>query len=537
MTQPIKWIKEPEYREIVSKEEILRDIKTNLISLLNDYKGRGIENEAAYIEEVNKMFTGGVVPSYKDWTVLVNVLKELSEVKEVGEMYQSFIEDVSDSLGVSDLIEIRNFIEYITTLPPVAPKLKLTVTGISSYGLRIHNVRASFVNSIAVSNTSNSAKVHWNYAKVEQSPVAHIELIDSNSEDIEKYTLTFRAGDCIKTYEYTGLEMDEKGKVNLSLPVDIKDAYSSDKQNFKMDVFVEVIDKRGNKSSAKDNFIMPVSAAIAREFSQVQIGYKRGSQSSINTMHTYSKGNINEYPETYNWTVPKTTGVYTFYVRGYYTGVGWSSWVESPNYSLRFHTSPPPPPPPKPPAPKPEPKPGAKPGPFKAVGTPAHTQVLVMWGISANADYYIATCSGVSSVRVGPRSYMFLFNSLENRKNYNFSVTAYNAYGSYTSSFTMGYFLDNPDLHTPVIRPYPANAPILSARVFGTSVIISWERVTHANEYRIGISESWPKTKTTGTSYTYTGLTKGQTYTFNVDALNVKGVNQFRKSSSITVTV
>ena len=75
MVEAIAWKQHLNYGDVVSKNELLKDIKENLIRLLNDYKGRGVENEDFYISEVQKMFTGGVVPSKIDWKIMTNVLR------------------------------------------------------------------------------------------------------------------------------------------------------------------------------------------------------------------------------------------------------------------------------------------------------------------------------------------------------------------------------------------------------------------------------------------------------------------------------
>ena len=135
-----------------------------------------------------------------------------------------------------------------------------------------------------------------------------------------------------------------------------------------------------------------------------------------------------------------------------------------------------------------------------------------------------------------------MFGSLENNKHYTFYVEAVNSYGTYRASVRSGYFIDK-EMETPVVHEYPANPPRLSVRVSGTYAKVSWSRVTHANQYQVGIGSQWGGKITTGTSYILIGLNRGQTYTVYVEAINAVGGpnatsgSRYRKSASITFKV
>ena len=158
-----------------------------MINVINDYKGLGVENELALIARTSTLFTGDVIPSRKDWETLNYVLKELSTVKEQGQMYNHFIRDVSDSLGISDLEKIKEFIDYIQTLPPITASIQIQMDAPEMYG--VVNLRDSTTDNWAHTN------LNWglssNYLK---KPQARINFTPSSSEDISKYVMNITAG-------------------------------------------------------------------------------------------------------------------------------------------------------------------------------------------------------------------------------------------------------------------------------------------------------------------------------------------------------
>ena len=334
MVQEINWLKKPEQYEVITKNKLLKDIKTNMISLLNDYKGRGFENENELIEEVRKMFTGGVVPSIVDWRIINVVLKELSTIKEQGKMYQHFIRDVSSTLGVDDLLMIRNFIEYIATLAPVVPKIDITVGGFEAYS--INAVSATFQNNINSANLSNQATVNWTIRDPAAQPEIVITINDSPSEDIENYQVVLKAGKHIQRYTLTGKEMDKKVH-RKTIAMDTNKWFESGTSNLVFELEVVAIDKRGNRSETSKRVLHPASAGVAKGFSYYEVQYlptaPRGWQTVANRV---SHPKLNHGP----FTTTKVDGNHRFKVRGYDSGMGWSAWVESPDYRLMFRDPP-----------------------------------------------------------------------------------------------------------------------------------------------------------------------------------------------------
>lgn len=363
MSDPIVWQQEPNYRQVVTKGELLRDIKTNIIHLLNDYKGRGIENEAFYTAEVEKLFTGGVVPSLIDWKILNAVLQELSEIKERGAMYQEFVKDVSDSLGVSDLMKIRDFIEYITTLAPVAPEVDVTIDEFPRYS--VVNPYATFKNNIKEPHKTNQSNVYWEVQPPQGIPYARITLHDASSEDIATYTVNFSAGTYSRTYSFDGLEMGQLQTAMVNIPIDWQDWFGISIQNLTFRIEVIATDKRGNESVTQNNVIYPSTNGLPVGFETFQVEYlptpNQGWRSLSGTIgaNDRSFGPIN---------MLDVDGNHRFRVRGYDPGVGWSPWELTPNYALRFRGDPP-----------------GKPNPS---ATTTINSATVTWKETANTDYY-----------------------------------------------------------------------------------------------------------------------------------------------------
>lgn len=113
------WFDVIEQGDIPSKVILLDEIKANLIDVITDYKGLGIEDEDLLISKTISLFTSEIIPDRNDWNNISSILKELATIKEKGEEYKNFIDDLDDGLGVTDLYKIKEFINYIQELGPV----------------------------------------------------------------------------------------------------------------------------------------------------------------------------------------------------------------------------------------------------------------------------------------------------------------------------------------------------------------------------------------------------------------------------------
>ncbi len=121
--------------DVPSRTILLDEIKTNLTAVIADYADLGVANEALLTAQVATLFTGELIPSRADWDILTGVLNELAAAKEAGAAYDRFIDNLSDGLGVSDLLQIRGFIDYIQNLIPLQPGLTAILAAPTLYTL------------------------------------------------------------------------------------------------------------------------------------------------------------------------------------------------------------------------------------------------------------------------------------------------------------------------------------------------------------------------------------------------------------------
>lgn len=320
------WVDTIRQGDVLSKGILLDEIKANLTSVLNDYIGRGVENEATLKQNVATLFTGEVIPSRKDWTTIIAVLKVLSTEKEQGVMYANFMADVSDSLGVSDLIKIKNFIDMIQGLNPLTGNFSMVLNQPARY------------NVIDPKDTTTDS---WNYATISWSlssnylvkPTAVISFEESLSEDIDHYELTLTAGNFTKDYTITA---GAATALTVTLdwlawfkPAELGDVY--------LKGIFRTIDKRGNTVSVTKDIKYPANVPVPQGVSHYELQYKidNSGWKTITTLTGVS----------YKWNTPNLNGNYRYRVRAldkngkYYGGKEdsiWTDWAYSVERYIRF---------------------------------------------------------------------------------------------------------------------------------------------------------------------------------------------------------
>ena len=294
-----EWFDTPQAGDVLSRSVLLDEIKRNLVAVLNDYKGLGIENEAALIVKVNALFTGDVIPSRTDWNTLVLVLKELSTVKEQGNMYNEFIADVSDSLGISDLKKIQDFLDYIQSLPPIAGQLSVVLEQPPRY----------YVNSPITDSTTNSwvnVQLNWSLSSnYLAKPKAILSLLPSPSEDIDRYEVTVSAGTFAQTYTILPTQ-----PMRIELTLDWLSWFNvNELDNVYLRTDMVTYDKRGNSVSVKQTTTYPSSVNIPQGVARYEIEYR------IDNSGWKSLGQTTA--TSYRWATPKLNGSYRYRVRAH----------------------------------------------------------------------------------------------------------------------------------------------------------------------------------------------------------------------------
>ena len=149
-------------------------------------------------------------------------------------------------------------------------------------------------------------------------------------------------------------------------------------------------------------------------------------------------------------------------------------------------------------------------------------------------DYEYEQGGSGTWISTGITATSYMVHNLTNGRPYRFRVRAVNSVGAGAASAA------SPNI-TPATEP---DAPTgLSATVSDQEVDLIWTAPASNGgatilryEYELDFSGTWTSTGGTATSYTVTGLTNGQAYTFRVRAVNRVGAGQASSSRSATPT-
>ena len=305
-----KWEHTAQAGELLYRERLLGEIKAHMISVIKDYAGAGIENEAVLVAQTETLFTGEIIPTRDDWETLNTVLRELSTVKEQGQMYEEFIQDVSDSLGVSDLEKIKNFIDYIQGLAPLAITANITLDNPEWY--TIENLRDSTTDFW--DNTTLNWNLSNNYLK---KPQAHINIVPSLSEDIEEYFISITAGSY--TNEVRRLARDTSPYV---LTLDWLKWFSrSQMRNARLDLQIRTIDKRGNQSIFNAFQTYPSQVVIPQGVQRYEVDYRRDGLNWQRIGQSTARA--------FTYAPPKIDGTITYRVRALDISGSYTPWAET----------------------------------------------------------------------------------------------------------------------------------------------------------------------------------------------------------------
>ena len=335
------WIDTVQPGDILSRSVLLDEIKANLVSVLSDYLGKGDDTtETALIARAQTLFTGELVPSRIDWDIIVDSCRTLSLIKERGVMYERFIADLSDSLGVSDLEKIQSFLDDIQRIAPDAGAVSVSLGEPARY-----YITAPTVNAVSDGGEPASYTVSLSWSKVErgtETDIATLTVTESLSEDIDHYVLTTRAGTFLKEETLPALN-----PIAETIPLvwnswfdaaGLKDVWMSSS--------LSAYDKRGNRkdsvvSIAKYGSGMSIAQGV--DHYELQYSVNGGSYTTIYT----------GAPANTTWIPPRITGSYSFRIRaldkngsayGGFDGAAYSDWAYSLSTYMKFLPDPPDPP-------------------------------------------------------------------------------------------------------------------------------------------------------------------------------------------------
>ena len=172
--------------------------------------------------------------------------------------------------------------------------------------------------------------------------------------------------------------------------------------------------------------------------------------------------------------------------------------------------------------------------------TVSDEQVDLIWTAPASnggamiTDYEYELDFSGTWTSTGGTATSYTVTGLTNGQSYDFRVRAVNRAGAGAASGSQSATPTS----TVVAPDTPTN---LSATPGNLQVMLSWTQpsggaaLTHY-EYELDLSETWTSTGGTAPSYTVTGLTNGQSYTFRVRAVNSAGASTASGSQSATPT-
>lgn len=307
--QGISWASsEPLVGNEVFKSGRLQEIKNNILILLRKYSFV----DSSILSKTNNLFTGNIVPLKKDFTDLQAILQYVGEKEGVTYIHNSngYIEVrqnygptkkwditdsnfsaylfapeindtapilripvwVGDSLGVSDLNNIVDYINWLINRPP-APVKNLSITMDSPTMYSVGNVVASHSD-----NTDTTIDVSWEVSEIPASNVlVHFNTMPS-SGDIWFYQVRLSYGPS-GAYSHTMFfdkESLPSGSV-ISFSIDWDDLFTLDNLNAsiqKVEVFA--IDHSANISVLADEMTkygsdLKVPLGVDRYEMQVQL--------------------------------------------------------------------------------------------------------------------------------------------------------------------------------------------------------------------------------------------------------------------------
>lgn len=346
-----EWLEYPLLYDSIRSSVFFDEFKVNLVAVINDYRGLGVENEDVLIARVNTLFTQETVPARRDWVIIQDVLHHLAQIKELSKMYHNFFEDINPTLGISDLVKLRAFLDAIQSVPPQPGGLLIDIP--------IPNITKLNKPTVNISNYRNNLVVNWSLnAESLLIPSGTITGTKSTSEDVKSYTLTIEAGSYNQTYNFNPTaSIQAIFLTNWNAYFAIKDL-----NKVVLNASLTTTDKRGNTNTVSSKFQYPQGVRMQAPITSYQVEMK------INQGQWQAMGS----PTTTNLTIDSRaykTGTYTFRVRGL-DGLGaYTEWVESDSIYLQYAPDPP-----------------DKPSP---TATTTSTSINVKWGAVARAEYYV----------------------------------------------------------------------------------------------------------------------------------------------------
>lgn len=246
LKMPIFWEMEAKMGERVENNEVFQEIKTHLTDIISDYVGQGVEDEQKYMDLVEELFTGRVVPSRKDFTTLRDAINFVAVKKEIMSPFD-VIGPIKNGLGASDMKLIHGFLLAMASNPPQAPR------GVSITA-KIPTIQdVASISGSTKGTGDTTVEVEWDVEEYDETTgkVNFTKL--STSEDISYYEVIFQYGVDGNMIEHV-IYYRPEDLVSLGNGFEFSTNWNrifttSNIANAKHAVYVRAIDLRGNQST------------------------------------------------------------------------------------------------------------------------------------------------------------------------------------------------------------------------------------------------------------------------------------------------
>ena len=307
-----KWYDYPKAYDIVKDSVFFDELKENLISVIYDYAGLGVEDEAEIAYQASQLFLDKIVPSKKDWKNLEEILDILSQYKEFRPIWNELFQSAKPTLNIEDLVRIREFLDQIQRMGPIIEGIHLEMPVPNITKLTKPNVGTT-------NNYQSSLTVSWdidpNSLRLKTGRIVGFPALN---EDVTGYKISIEAGTYHETRDITPYATEIEHEVSL----DWWAWFGSNIRQASLLATLEAIDKRGNIGQQAERHSYLSDVKMQAPIISYEVQYKIDSNNWVALTTTSNK--------SYLWTnLPKQTGSYRFRVRGLDQISQYTDWVES----------------------------------------------------------------------------------------------------------------------------------------------------------------------------------------------------------------
>ena len=277
LESPPQWQDNPQVNDVIRSSVFFDELKSNLIALIDNYRNNysipsriadGLTNKA------NQLFTKNVVPYKEDFLIIQEILDYLADEEQISPI-GNLVSQLNPTLGISDLVLIRSYIDKLVATPPKpVGSVTIQLSPISMYGI-------SSCSATSDGKSDPTINVTWSSQSI--PPVEGVINFGSlsSSDDVVYYECTFTYG--YEGHYYTTVWYHRHADLVNDPSIEFKMEW--DKiweggtfRNAMQKITVVTVDKLGNRSSERsavravgENLKVPLG------LKQYELQYQRAS--------------------------------------------------------------------------------------------------------------------------------------------------------------------------------------------------------------------------------------------------------------------